>query len=172
MGADIHMRLIRKSTGFVVLDDLYDGRCQEWFNNLIGRGYNEVYSKLSWRIGLPDCITEGEDFEVYQNPCDYGGYGFQWIPAKEYIDWYKKYRPHVDAGYLTEWEDWAYENGRYNPFDHGIAHYIADDARRNNYIFREFIDEGCPDTAVFKQITSLPEYEDIEDCIIYMWLDH
>ena len=64
MGADIHMRLIKQSTGFVVIDDLYDGRCLEWFDNLTGRGYNEVYSKLSWRFGLPDCITEGEDFEI------------------------------------------------------------------------------------------------------------
>ena len=171
MGADIHMRLIRKSTGFVVLDDLYDGRCLEWFDNLTGRGYNEVYSKLSWRFGLPDCITEGEDFEIYQNPHDYGGYNFQWIPAKEYIDWYEKYRPYLDAGYLTEWENWAYEHSRYDPFKHEIRHYLADGDREENYIFREFIDKGCPDIHVYKQIISLP-YENIEDCIIYMWLDH
>ena len=70
-----------------------------------------------------------------------------------------------------EKENWAYENGRYNPFDRGIAHYIEDDANANHYIFREFIDEGCPDIEVYKKITSLTE-EDLEDCIIYMWLDH
>lgn len=171
MGIDIHMRLIKKSTGFVIFDNLYDGRNSEWFNNLIGRGYDEVYSKLWWNVGLPDCITEGIDYEVWRNPKDYGAYGFQWISVQEYIKWYEKYRPYVDAGYVTEWENWAYENGRYNPFNHGIAHYIADDVNADRFIFREFIDEYCPDTVVYNKITSLVN-EDLEDCIIYMWLDH
>ena len=171
MGIDIHMSLVKKSTGFVIFDNLYDGRNSEWFNNLIGRGYDEVYSKLSWNVGCPDCITEGEGYEAWCKPAEYGGYGFQWIPAKEYIDWYEKYRPYLDAGYLTEWENWAYEHNRYDPFKHEIRHYLADGDRKENYIFREFIDKGCPDIHVYKQIIPIP-YENIEDCIIYMWLDH
>ena len=171
MGIDIHMSLVKKSTGFVIFDNLYDGRNSEWFNNLIGRGYDEVYSKLPWNIGCPDCITEGEGYEAWCKSAEYGAYGFQWIPVQKYIKWYEKYRPYVDAGYVTEWENWAYENGRYNPFDYGIAHYIEDDANANHYIFREFINEDCPDIEVYKKITSLTE-EDLENCIIYMWLDH
>lgn len=171
MGMDIHMRLIKKSTGFVIFDDLYDGRNSEWFNNLIGSGYGEVYDKLFWEKGLPDCITEGTDFEAYHNSRDWGAFGFQWIPAQDYVEWYEVYRPQVDAGYVTEWENWAYENGRYNPFESGIAHYIGDSANKDHYIFREFVNNYCPDTRVYDKITSLVN-EDINDCIIFMWLDH
>ena len=130
-----------------------------------------IYDGDFYMIG--DVLLNDYNGEIYQNPHDYGGYNFQWIPAKEYIDWYQKYRPYLDAGYLTEWENWAYEHNRYDPFKHEIRHYLADSDRKENYIFREIIDEGCPDIHVYEQITSsLPYNEDIEDYIIYMWLDH
>ena len=105
MGVDIHMYIVKDKE--IVADDIFDGRNTEWFNNLMQRGNNDEYDYLpvKWCISpmAPDDLKEKYKKED-------GYYGFHCMKVEDFMKWFNKYRPDKDAGWVTTYEKWAYEN--------------------------------------------------------------
>jgi hypothetical protein len=129
MGVNIHMSLVRDD-GILLIPDLYDGRNYEWFDNLQQKGDNELYDKLPIKYGIPENVPPHilEDY----NSGDY--YEFHYLQSQEYILWFNKYRPDIDAGWITTYDKWRYENKGEIP---ELCHYLPTDANLHDMQFIE-----------------------------------
>lgn len=130
MGVDIHTYVITKD-GKIKATDLYEGRCTEWFNNLMGRGDAREYDYLPVKSGIPKNAPAEikEDYEL-----DY--YGFNYITVKEWRKWFKTYKPNVDAGWVRKYDKWAWETKHINPSE--SCQYLDEDMNPNDWEWCEF----------------------------------
>lgn len=108
MGVDIHMKLIDKY-GNIVIEDLYDGRNPEWFDNLMNRGYGEEYDELPRISGIPE-VVDDKTREIYNKENHGCYYGFYHMKMTDFVDWFNKYRPDMSAGWVRAYDAWAYEH--------------------------------------------------------------
>jgi len=109
MGMDIHCYIVKNKE--YIAEDIFDGRNTEWFNNMMGDGNNEVYDSLPIKWGVsketPDAFSE--EFNI--DWC----FGFRYLNVKEFKDWFIEKRPDEDAGWVTQYEAWAYEHKGIEP---------------------------------------------------------
>ena len=111
-------------------EDIFDGRNSEWFNNLQKDGWDDTYNKLPSKYGFseqcPDNITKN-----YKD--EFGFYGFHYINVGDFREWFIKYRPDIDAGWVSTYDKWRIENKEYVPED--LQHYLDKDDNINDMHF-------------------------------------
>lgn len=90
-----------------IAEDIFDGRNTTWFNNMMGRGNDEVYDSLPLGYGISDETSE-EWARLHEDPCSY--FERHYINVKDFKDWFEDKRPDIDAGWVTRYEAWAYKH--------------------------------------------------------------
>ena len=132
MGMDIHMALVKNNE--YVKEDIFDGRNSDWFNNMAGNGWDDVYDKLPMNYGLSE-QTPAEYEEKYKDWC----FNYRYINVKDFKEWFQKYRPDIDAGWVSTYDKWRIEKKGYIPED--IFHYLPEDANLADMHFIEVINQ-------------------------------
>ena len=104
MGVDIHMNIYKNQE--LIAEDIFDGRNSNWFRNLqLDRGDDLIYSHLAIHYGVAGQVPLD-----YKDKFDFDYWGFYWFTVKDFKEWFLKYRPDVDAGWVTRYEAWAYKH--------------------------------------------------------------
>lgn len=152
---DIHMHIV--NNGEIIRDDIFDGRNSEWFNNLQNRGYDFEYKDLPTEWGIsPQAPPE---FMDYQEKDYY--FGFFYVSVKKYKEWFIKYRPDKDAGYVSTYDKWRMENKNYVPYDtpsdlstieeymRGDMHFVEYEKEYDSsrWLYEYLIDNNIPEDA-------------------------
>ena len=110
MGMDIHIDIVYK--GEIIAEDIFEGRNSVWFNKLMGRTYAPEYDHLDRGWGAyPNAPKEYID--RYSDEGTYFGHGY--IKVRDFIDWFDKYRPDLDAGWVSTYDKWRIEKKGYIP---------------------------------------------------------
>ena len=120
MGMDIHLHIVKD--GKVVASDIFDGRNSEWFRNLQGNGWDDIYDELPKIWGFSD-QAPAEFEERYTK--EKGYFDFFHVNVKDFKDWFMTYHPDIDAGWVTTYEKWQIENRGFVPED--MKHYLDKD---------------------------------------------
>jgi len=130
MGLDIHLNIVKN--GMVLEKEIFDGRNSEWFHNLMREGcYDDDYETLPCKWGTSDQAPE-ELIEEYE------GWTFDpyYMSVKDFKNWFTKYKPNRQAGWVSTYDKWRMENKGYIPVD--APHYLNDDMRIEDYHFVEW----------------------------------
>lgn len=106
MGVDIHLYICKDKS--YIAENIFEGRNSEWFDNLQQNGDTE-YDHLPVNYGISD--EAPADYSKFEEYC----YGFYFIKVKDFKDWFLKYRPDMDAGWVTKYDAWAYETKYIQP---------------------------------------------------------
>ena len=115
MGIDIHMYICKDKK--YIVKDVFDGsRNSEWFGNMQPDcNHDDTYDSLHFnytRYGISEEAPQ-EYFDKYENQQGY--YGYYYIKVKDFEDWFIRYRPDEDAGWVTRYEAWAYKHKGIEP---------------------------------------------------------
>lgn len=132
----------------VIAKDIFDGRNSTWFDNLQGRGYDPDYDKFPCYYGLPD---EVPDF--IQKDRDNAYYGFHYIKAADFCEWFNDVRPDLQAGWISTYTKWQLEKKNIMPEEY----------------YHEFPEGGNDKDMVFC------EWQNKHDCSLWLYnylLDH
>lgn len=132
MGMDISMYIVKD--GKYVEKNIFDGRNREWFQNLQNEGWDDCYNNLDIIFGIsPQAPTELNIEKMQRN----GYFGFYHIKVKRFKEWFRKYRPDRDAGWVSTYDKWRIENKGYVPND--VAHFLSADDNIEDMHFVEII---------------------------------
>lgn len=146
MGVDIHMSIVKD--GEFLAEDIFDGRNSVWFNNIL-KGGMEPYNNLPINYGYskhtPDAFKN-----VYTK--DEGYYGFCYINVSDFLDWFIKYNPHVDAGWVTKRVAWQIENQNYIPAEHEVQYELTKEDVVEDRVFVSFKNEYSCDAWLYNYI--------------------
>ena len=147
-------------------EDIFNGRNTEWFDNISGNSWDDVYEFLAIRYGVDEKNVTDEWIKEYTEPdegddrCYY--YSHCFIKVGDYIDWFRKHNPDLDAGWVTTYEKWAYENKgivpdeiyhqRSNCEDPDDAHFIIIQKQYDcsRWLFEYLIEHNIPEDAVIQ----------------------
>lgn len=129
MGKDIHMHIVMDKK--ILEKEIFDGRSSEWFSNLSGDGWDNEYDHLPVDYHWNDAPEEL--LEEYREDCYFD---FRSIKVEWFKDWFKKYRPDRQAGWVTTYEKWRIEKKGYVPED--VKHYLDEDDDIRDMHFIEF----------------------------------
>lgn len=128
MGIDIHMAIVKNNE--YIAENIFNGRSSEWFANLRGEGWNDVYDHLP------------AEYSVAQAPSSYmEKYSTDWcfdyrsIKVENYMEWFRKYNPHLMAGWVTTYDKWRIERQGYMPEE--LCHELPKDANPADMHFIE-----------------------------------
>lgn len=133
MGMDIHISIVKNKE--YIAKEIFDGRSREWFDNLRERGNDYEYNHLpvEYYNRFPE---EDAPLDLNIDKLEDDGYfDFRAIRVDKYIDWFEKYRPDKDAGWVTTYEKWQIENKGFIPDD--IDHYLDPEANPADMHFIE-----------------------------------
>lgn len=106
-----------------IKEDIFDGRNTEWFRNMMQQGGSDEYDYLPIRYGLSPKAPKSLNQEKLAKD---GYFGFYHIQVKAFLDWFCKYRPDMDAGWVTTYDKWRAENKGYTP---ELMYTLPEDAR-------------------------------------------
>lgn len=155
MGMDIHTYVITKE-GEIKARDLYEGRCTEWFNNLMGRGCNAEYSYLPTKYNVPDFAPD----EIKRDE-ENGYFGFRYLTVKDWRDWFNEYKPNLDAGWVRKYDKWAWENKHIVPEEY--YHYLGEVDNPAEWEWCEFRKDYDVSEYLTEQLAGMDE----NDILIY-----
>ena len=132
MGMDIWIHVADKDGNFVK-EDLWDGRNSNWFNKIIHE--DDEYEFVHWIYNdqadfVPDEIKKNFD----DSEENFGYFGFKAVKVADLLNWYDRYRPDVDAGYIRKYDKWKWENKGIAP--NNIYHYYDEDMS-NDWVWAE-----------------------------------
>jgi len=137
LGVDIHIHIVENNK--IIKKDIFDGRNYDWFDKLQG-GYNELqreynYLKISqgFSTQTPKSIIEKYSEKFY--------YGHRHIKVKDFNEWFIKYRPDLDAGWVTTYDKWLIERKGVSISEIEYYKELPEDANINDMHFIEF---ECP----------------------------
>lgn len=116
--------------------EIFDGRNSEWFSNLSGTSKDNEYDHLPKKYGFSD---QCPDWMRKKYRSDSGYYNFIYINVADFKNWFLKYRPDKDAGWVTTYDRWRIENKGYVP-DY-IEHYLSEEDNINDMHFVEVSNE-------------------------------
>ena len=132
MGMDMRLDIVQNKN--YIASDIFPGRNSEWFNNMMQRGNNSLYDFLPVHGGnspqVPDSWANYYGSEDNRD-CYFGN---NYITVKDYMKWFEKYKPHIDAGWVTTYEKWEYETRGVEP---EVYHFLPDNANINDMVFIE-----------------------------------
>lgn len=118
--------------GEYVAKEIFDGRNSEWFDNLQGRGWDDVYDTLPAEHGVYEKSPE----DVLKDAKEQYYYGFRYIKVKDIFKWLRDYKPWIDAGWALPFDKWNYDFRGIVP-EEGFPHYLPEDDAQG-YIFIEY----------------------------------
>lgn len=132
MGTDIFMYLVKDNQ--IVKDDIYKGRDSEWFQNLRGDGWDDIYDELPRHYGVspqaPSNLAEKAN-ETYH-------FDRMYMSVKDFKDWFDQYKPPLRAGWVTTYDKWNYERRGAIPDE---KRFLDKEDNINDYHFIEYTDE-------------------------------
>lgn len=132
MGVDIHMYI--QHNGKFIYEDIFNGRNSEWFANMQGEGWDDVYDELPISYGFPEDIPQ-EYIDHYKD----WTYGHCYIKVEDFLDWFKKYRPDIDAGWFSTYDKWRIEKKGYIPDE--CPHYLSENDNPADMHFIEVVNK-------------------------------
>ena len=135
MGVDIHMSIIKGNK--FIKEDIFSGRNSEWFRNLQGEGWEDEYDHFPSCWGIPEDAPE--KIKKAFDKSDDGYYGFNYIEAGAFCEWFNKYRPDLKAGWVSTYDKWRMEKKGYIPED--PPHYLDPEDRIDDMHFIEYQDK-------------------------------
>ena len=109
--------------------NIFDGRNSEWFANLQGNGWDNIYDTFPSNYGIGKQAPEDIDVEKLEHN---GYFGFYSISVKDFIEWFVQFRPDVDAGWVHTYDKWLYETKEVIP---EVNHYLDSDERIEDMFF-------------------------------------
>lgn len=161
MGKDIHIHIVQNKE--YIKKEIFDGRNSEWFANLTRDGLDDCYDLLDIKYGLSPQAPEEIDKKSLTED---GYFDFYYINVKEFKDWFQKYRPDIDAGWVTTYDKWRIENKGYVPED--ICHYLSEDDNPADMHFIEIVNQY--DCSAWLS-TYLVDHEIDDNADITYWFD-
>lgn len=165
MGVDIHMYVVKdKKVVADIATDIFDNfRNYEWFDNISRNEEPGAYEYFTSEYG----ISKQAPDEIVKESTDFGCYDRFSITVKDFINWFRRYRPDKDAGWVTTYEKWQYEN--YSKIPYEICHYLPENANINDMHFIEMVNVHEPARELYEYLMkdSIPM-----DADIVYWFDH
>ena len=134
MGMDIHMSIINGD--HYLQRKIFDGRNSEWFNNLMNRGCDPEYEHIPTHFGIPEECPEDIKND-FKKPAGDGYFGFNYITVEDFCKWFEKYRPDLDAGWVSTYDKWRIEKKHYIP-DY-VPHELNEEDNKDDMHFIEII---------------------------------
>lgn len=136
MGMDIMLDIVQNSEQ--IKHNLFDGRNYDWFEKLQGNGYDTIDELLPVHRGLPSQVPQ--NYKKMEESADEGKcyIEFYYMNVKDFKDWFIKYRPDMDAGWVTTYEKWLYEVKNIIP---ELTHCLPPDAVIEDWHFINIQDE-------------------------------
>ena len=132
MGMDIWVNVVNKN-GEYVKKDLFDGRNRTWFCKI--NDEEDEYAYVNWIYEYDLGFVPTDVKEIF-NSEEYTGYfGFKAVKVADLLNWYDRYRPDVDAGWIRKYEKWQWENKGIAP--EGIYHYYDNEMNLNDWVWVE-----------------------------------
>jgi len=135
MGIDIHMAIVKDKK--YIAEDIFDGRNSEWFANLRGESWNEVYDHLPIKYGVKDQAPKSYIEKYSPDWC----FDFRTIKVEDYIVWFRRYNPHLIAGWVSTYNEWRINKQGYCPGEDDLYQELPKDA---NPIDMHFIEVEKP----------------------------
>ena len=159
MGRDIHLSIVKN--GEYLAENIFIGRNQEWFSDLLGDGWDDAYDELPKNSGVSYQVPL--NYEKKYNKDNFY-YGFYYVHVKDFKQWYLKFRPDLDAGWVSTYDKWKYENKGILPSE--VNHYLNKDDNINDMHFIEFVNEYDCSRWLYKYIYDhgIPDDADIIYC--------
>lgn len=104
MGVDIYMFIVKNKT--IIKNNIYTGRNSEWFDNISDRIHTNIYNDFptiyGWSPATPEILKTRYSRKK-------GYYDFYHFKVKYFIEWFERFKPDTDAGWVTTYEKWLYE---------------------------------------------------------------
>lgn len=121
----------------MIAEDIYYGCNYKWFDNLQKRFCDSEYDFLPSHSGLPEGDLPQSIVDDYKKQESF--YGFSYITAGEFCEWFTKYHPNLHAGWITAYEKWQLERKNIIPEDFAIVR--PEDAVDEDMFFCEWEDK-------------------------------
>lgn len=137
MGMDIHIYLSKKDGGTNEIE--FGGRNSIWFNNLMIQE-DDAYNHFEPHHGVSPYLDE----KIKKESEDRWYFEHHYISVGDFKEWFTKYKPNKDAGWVTTYDAWRIENQGYIPYD--ISHTMLEDVKIEDQHFVEIPNrEDCSD---------------------------
>jgi hypothetical protein len=100
---------------------------------------NELYRYLSIHSGISP--QADEEISVADQPepgdkyCYY--FGFNYFNVGEFRKWYYKYEPQVIAGWVSTYDKWRIEKGKWHPAPEDLSKFMLENVERDDQYFIE-----------------------------------
>ena len=140
MGKDIHMFIVGKQG--IIKSNIYTGRNYVWFDQLTDAGdYADDYANLPITFGWSPFTPEILKIRYSRERDYYDHYHFK---VKYFVEWFEKYRPNVDAGWVTTYDKWLYETKGIIPH---LTHELSERTSEDDFYPQDwhFIEVEKPD---------------------------
>ena len=122
----------------LIKEDIFEGRNSEWFENISGRSaytssiYNDFpICRYDVSEQAPEDLIKREEKKFYFDFCS--------VKVKDFIDWYKKRRPDLEAGWITTYEKWQMDRQGVIPEE--VRHTLDVNDNINDFHFVEFVNK-------------------------------
>lgn len=139
MGVDIHLYIAQKNKPS---EEVFHGlRNGEWFDNICGNGSQPEYDELPSVQGLSPLVDDTIRKETYndeQTKYQDFYYNFYYINVGEFKKWFEKYRPDIDAGWVTTYDKWRIEKNKITYPDFYLSHFMIEDVNPKDQHFIEY----------------------------------
>lgn len=173
MGKDMTMHIVDKDYNLLTTDEkykygIYDGRNSEWFSNLEGDGFDNEYDYLPienfhWR---DEIFVKNESLRPYMDKDNNGYFNFRTMRVGKFKEWFEKYRPDLDAGWVTQYDKWAFERKSIDIEDRVRRYPSKEEIEGDALVFIEY--EKKYENSVWLY-NFVKDYED--DCLIIYCFD-
>lgn len=162
MGMDMHLSIYKPDGLTPIKEDIFNGRCTNWFVKLQGRSYQKEYEYLPTCYGIPN-VENKKLKDVMDN--DFGYFGFNYITVEDYFNWFEKYSPHLDAGWLTMRDWWLLEAKHIEPTNYDYT--LPQDARIEDWKFCVFKAEDDCSEWLYSYLKENADIIHDDDIIVY-----
>ena len=162
MGTDIHVAIIRNGEFITPEFDL--GRNYSWFDRI--QTEEDEYAYLNWHYNAEDLVVLQQIRDLLN---DHGYYGFRYVSVPDFVSWFNRYHPDLDAGWVSTYTKWKWTK-KHIPIDiDDVYHYLPEDVNKDDYTFMEF---PAYDDSSASVIDNIPlEYATDENAYLVFYFD-
>lgn len=161
MGTDIHVMVVKD--GAFVIPEMDMARNYTWFGKI--QHENDEYTYLNWQYNLENDAIPPEVRKDIDNGC----WGFKFCNVAEFVNWFEKYKPDLDAGWIRKREAWLLDNKGVIPYDYEYE--LPENCVIEDWEFREFPASGDFAEDIITEIKSRP-FLDREHSYLVFYFDN
>lgn len=160
MGVDITMSIVKNKK--YIKEDIFDGRNGAWFDR-ITQCRIEPYTFLPIKYGYSDQAPDS--FKEHYNK-ENGYYDFRYFNVGDFRQWFERYNPNLDVGWVTKRTAWKMDYQGYVPFDNEIFYELTKEDPIEDRVFKTFKDNESCDEWLYNYIleNNIPWDADIIYC--------